>query len=104
MIVALVQFALPERLTVAQAREVFASTAPRYLNMPGLVRKHYLLSEDGRTAGGMYVWKTRTDAERQYTDEWRAFVRGKYGVEPQLSFFDSPVSVDNVTGTVDSGG
>ena len=35
MITALVQFALPAPLTPEQARQVFASTAPRYLAMPG---------------------------------------------------------------------
>jgi len=52
MIIALVQFRLPAPMTVAQAREVFASTAPRYRDLPGLIRKHYVLTEDGRTAGG----------------------------------------------------
>ena len=64
MITALVQFKLPERMTVEQARAVFASTAPRYLAMQGLVRKHYILSEDGLTAGGVYLWQTRADRDR----------------------------------------
>ena len=68
MIIALVQFRLPAPMTVAQAREVFASTAPRYRDLPGLIRKHYVLTEDGRTAGGIYLWKTRADAERQYDE------------------------------------
>ena len=38
MIIALVQFALPQPMTVAQARDMFNSTAPRYLGLPGLVR------------------------------------------------------------------
>ena len=37
MIIALVQFRLPAPMTVAQAREVFASTAPRYRDLPGLL-------------------------------------------------------------------
>ena len=65
MITALVQFSLPEAITRAQAREIFRNTAPRYLDMPGLVRKYYILSEDGRTAGGMYLWRSRADAERE---------------------------------------
>ena len=102
MIIALVQFDLPQALSVAQAREVFASTAPRYQGLPGLVRKHYVLSEDGRTAGGMYLWQTRADAERQYNAEWRRFVTEKYGCAPRLSYFETPVIVDNLTGAIET--
>jgi len=35
-----------------------------------------------------------------YTDEWRSFVRGKYGTEPSVTYFESPVVVDNVTGEI----
>ena len=100
MITALVQFSLPAPLSVEQARAIFRGTAPRYLGMPGLVRKYYVLSEDGRTAGGVYLWQRRADAERVYTDEWRQFVRDKYGSAPQLSYFETPVLVDNATGQI----
>ena len=100
MITALVQFKLPERMTVEQARAVFASTAPRYLAMQGLVRKHYILSEDGLTAGGVYPWQTRADAERVYDAAWREFIRGKYHTDPVVTYFDTPVMVDNVAGQV----
>lgn len=101
MITALVQFTLPEPMTVEQARDVFNSTAPRYLGMAALVRKHYLLSEDGRTAGGVYLWQSRADAERVYDDAWRGFIRQKYGCDPQLTYFETPVMVDNVAGRID---
>lgn len=104
MVLTLVQFALPEPFTPAQAQAVFASTAPRYRGMQGLVRKHYVLSEDGRTAGGVYLWQTRADAERVYTEDWRQFVRDKYGCEPQLTYFHAPVTVDNVVGEISVAG
>ena len=100
MITALVQFKLPERMTVEQARAVFASTAPRYLAMQGLVRKHYILSEDGLTAGGVYLWQTRADAERVYDAAWREFIRSKYHTDPVVTYFDAPLMVDNVAGQV----
>ena len=43
-------------MTLAQARETFLSTAPKYQGMPGLIRKYYVVSEDGRRAGGVYLW------------------------------------------------
>ena len=35
--------------------------------------------------------------ERVYTDEWKAFVRGKYGADPKLTWLETPVVVDNVS-------
>jgi hypothetical protein len=97
MITAIVEFALPQPVTVEEARQTFLSTAPKYLGMPGLVRKYYFRSEDGRTAGGIYLWRSKDDALAAYTDEWKAFVRGKYGSDPRVTFLDCPVVVDNLT-------
>jgi hypothetical protein len=100
MITALVQFKLPQTLSREKAGEVFSGTAPRYGKVHGLVRKYYILSEDGGTAGGVYLWKTREDAERLYTDEWKQFILDKYGASPSVTYFESPVIVDNVTGEI----
>ena len=100
MITALVQFKLPEPLTLDQAQKIFSSTAPKYKDLQGLVRKYYVLSEDGGTAGGVYLWKSREDAERLYTDDWKEFILEKYGSEPSIAYFESPVIVDNLTGEI----
>lgn len=100
MITALVQFKLPQPISREQAREVFSGTAPRYREVRGLIRKYYILSKDGTTAGGVYLWQSQEDAERLYTDEWRNFIRQKYGAEPSVVFFESPVVVDNAAGTI----
>jgi hypothetical protein len=103
MITAIVEFKLPKPITTAEARETFLCTAPKYQGMLGLVRKYYFLSEDGAKAGGIYLWKTRAQAEQIYTEEWRAFVRGKYGTEPSLTYLECPVVVDNVTHEITTG-
>lgn len=97
MITVIVEFSLPQVMSVVQAKETFLSTAAKYRDMPGLIRKYYFLSEDGDKAGGIYLWGSREDASRLYTDEWKAFVRGKYGTEPSLTYLDCPVVVDNVS-------
>jgi hypothetical protein len=96
MVTAFVQFEIAAPITRDQAKEVFMSTAPRYQEAPGLIRKYYLLSEDGRTVGGVYLWRSREDAERLYTNEWKNFVKEKYGGEPSIVYFHSPVVVDNL--------
>lgn len=100
MITAIVEFQLPHPLSLEEAQATFQSTAPKYLQMPGLIRKYYFRSEDGTKAGGIYLWQSKQAALAVYTDEWKAFVRGKYGTEPQLTFLDCPVVVDNQSGEI----
>ena len=97
MITAIVQFKLPQPVAREKAQEIFVSTAPKYRETPGLIRKYYLLSEDGRTAGGVYLWRSRKDAEGLYTEEWGNYIREKYGALPSITYFESPVVVDNLT-------
>lgn len=103
MIVALVRFALPEPIDLAEAERRFRSSAPKYVALPGLLRKHYVLAEDGRSAGGVYLWESRDAAEAVYSGEWRARVAALYGAEPTILFFESPVTVDNLTGSIGAG-
>ena len=72
MIVSIVTFKLPRPWSVEDAAKVFRSTAPKYLGKAGLVRKHYYVTEAGDRAGGIYLWKSKADAEACYTGEWRA--------------------------------
>jgi hypothetical protein len=100
MIVAIVTFNLPKPATLAEITKVFRGTAPKYQGLAGLLRKNYFMSEDGRRAGGIYVWASRADAERVYTPEWRSFVESKYGTPPVVEYLHSPVMVDNREGTI----
>ena len=100
MIIAIVTFNLAEPTTLGEITKVFRATAPKYQGMPGLLRKNYWMSEDGRRAGGVYVWASRADADRIYTSEWKKFVEGKYGSPPIIEYLHSPVMVDNREGTI----
>jgi len=96
MTIVVTRFVLPARLTTNDAKAIFLSTAPLYRGLRGLLRKHYLLSDDGLTAGAVYVWESRAEAEKLYSGEWRRFVTDKYGSEPSVLFFDNLVTVDNM--------
>lgn len=100
MITALVQFKLPQPVTCEKAQQLFAGTAPKYREVSGLIRKYYLLSEDGGTAGGVYLWKSKKDAAALYTKEWENFIRERYGASPIVTYFESPVVVDNLTNEI----
>jgi hypothetical protein len=100
MVIAWVQFRLPEPISREKAREIFMSTAPKYRQINGLIRKNYLLSQDGRSAGGMYLWDSQAQAEAFYTDAWKQFIIDKYDAPPSVTYFESPVMVDNVIGEI----
>lgn len=100
MIVAVVKFRLSAPVTLAEAAGLFESSAPKYQNLPGLIRKMYVRAEDGLTAGGIYLWQTRQAAEAVYSGEWLERVKNLYGVEPEIAWFDAPVIVDNAAGGV----
>ena len=94
-VTAVVNFAIPEGKTEEELVAGFESSTALYRDVPGLLRKYYLLSEDRRTGGGVYIFETRADAERVHDEDWRARLRERMGVEPDVRYFDSPVIVDN---------
>jgi hypothetical protein len=96
MITAIVRFRLPPTTKLQDAQELFKASAPKYQNLRGLVRKYYLFDANG-TGGGVYLWESREAAERVYTKEWRAMIAERYGAEPDISYYDTPVIVDNAT-------
>ena len=99
MITAIVNFRLPDGTTAEDAAEIFKASAPRYRGVPGLVRKYHVFGDDG-TGGGIYLWQSREAAEALYDDAWRTMIRERYGAEPSVRYFDTPVIVDNVIGDI----
>lgn len=100
MITALVQFKLPQPISAGKARDLFMDSAPNFQAVPGLLRKYFLLSEDGETAGGVYLWESREQAEKLYTQDFIEHLQDRFGSVPVITWFDSPVVVDNVTSQI----
>jgi hypothetical protein len=99
-ITAIVRFKLPPGLSAQQVKTAFEASAPRYQNVPGLVRKYYLSDPAAGVAGGVYLFESRAAADKLYNAEWRAGIKQRFGSEPDIQFFDSPVIVDNALGKV----
>jgi hypothetical protein len=99
MITAIVRFKLPATLDAAGVAKLFQASAPKYQGLPGLVRKYYLFDAESRTGGGCYLWESREAAERVYNAEWRKMITERYGAPPEISYFETPVIVDNALGT-----
>ena len=100
MITVITKFKLPNPVTREEARSIFQSTAPKYKNVEGLYRKCYILSQDGIEVGGVYLWNSRANAEAMYTETWKDLMREKYGTDPTVTYFETPVVVDNVTNEI----
>jgi hypothetical protein len=98
MITAIVRFKLPAHVDAAKAAELFEGSAPKYRDLKGLVRKYYLFDAESRTGGGCYLWESREAAERVYNADWRKMITDRYGSAPEISFFETPVIVDNALG------
>jgi hypothetical protein len=94
MITALVGFRLPQGTSREDAKAMFEKSAPNYRGIPGLVRKYYLYGDD-QTGGGVYLWSSRDAAERFYSDSWRSTIAQRYGAQPEILFFETPVIVEN---------
>jgi hypothetical protein len=93
MITAVVRFRLPEGTTRDDAKAMFEKSAPNYRGVPGLVRKYY---GDDRTGGGVYLWNSREAVERFYSEAWKSMIAERYGAQPEISFYDTSVIVENV--------
>lgn len=100
MIVTIAQFSLSQSLSSEYAKELFMQSANDYRKVKGLIRKYYILSEDGKSAGAVYLWESKVYAEKIHTAEWRNRLKEKYGSEPTLRFFDTAVVVDNNLGEI----
>jgi hypothetical protein len=97
---AITTYTFPEPVAVKDVKRAAARGAQRYLNLPGLLRKNYCLSEDGLRASGVYVWESRSRAETFYNTEWKVAMTRQYGVAPEIVYLHSPVMVDNVAGRI----
>ncbi len=100
MITGVVQINISTPVTLEKATGLFGDVAQNYRETPGLIRKYFLLSEDGSTIGGAYLWESREEAEQLYSAEWRQAITNKYGTEPSVTYFASPVIVDNLAGSI----
>jgi len=86
VITATVRYKLPPHIDHDACRAHFHKIAPGFRTVPGLIRKQFIYAEDG-WAGGVYLWKSRADAEAFYSGPWLAGIRERYGMDPQIKYF-----------------
>lgn len=102
MIISITRIPLPQPISVDMAKKEFLEVAPVFQNIEGLLRKQFLVSDDGKTVGGVYLWRER-DSARQFNDGiLKGMIKSKFGVEPEIEYFETPVVVDNIAQEIQS--
>src|SRR3954447_17322775 len=99
MITAIVQYKLPPSISLADCAAHFRKIAAGFRAVPGLVRTQLIYAEDG-SAGGVYLWETRGDAEAVYSGPWLDGIRERYGMGPQIKYFETACIADNAAEAV----
>lgn len=100
MITEIVTFKLPPGMTRAQLVANYRQTAPKWRENPDLIRKNYLYDAANGIGGGVYLWQSVDDARRWHNDTFCQKVVEVYGNEPTITYFDTPIVVDNVAGQI----
>jgi hypothetical protein len=100
MITAIVRYKLPASIDRDACLAHFKKIAPGFKTAKGLVHKQFIWRENG-TAGGVYLWKTLEDARAFYTGPWLAGILARYGVYPEIEYFETFAMTDNARGVVD---
>lgn len=102
MITAIVQFKVADDVSRDEVLTNMRNVAPRFESVPGLIRKNFLFDEARGIGGGVYTWETREAAETLHAEggAWRQAIRDLYGVEPEVTLFETPIIVDNAVGEI----
>lgn len=80
----------PSGVSKARLVQEFQAAIPTYQAVPGLLRKHFIITDDGKF-GGIYHWKDRVSADQWFTAAWKDGVRKTYGSEATLEWFDTAI-------------
>ena len=100
MITAIVRYKLPPHIDATACRAHYHTIAPDFRPVKGLISKHFIWSESG-WAGGVYQWDRLEDAKAFYSGPWLDGIVQRYGMQPQIDFYEAFAVTDNARGTVD---
>ena len=87
-------FQVPEGTSKDSLRQTIKATAHTYQGIPGLIRKYYGISEDGKNLVGMYLWESKAHADRLYTADWVAMVTKRWNSPPLRQEWETPMVVE----------
>jgi hypothetical protein len=100
MITAITRFQLPPGVPTETIKNSYLEVAPKFKQPSGLLRKYFLISEDGKTGGGVYLWNSMEQARSFSEGVIRPMIREKFQLEASIEYYESPVVVDNLTSEI----
>ncbi|MEU6069458.1 MULTISPECIES: DUF4865 family protein [Streptomyces] len=95
MIGVTVTFSYPGDFDRSRIVRVAENARGMFEGMPGLRFKFFTFDEKRQQAVNFYVWESKEEAERFFSEELRGRVTDLYGVEPAIEFVDIAEIVDN---------
>ncbi len=99
MITVMSRFQLRPGLDRSTALEEIQETIGWYQGRAHCIRKYVCLNWEGRYGIGVYLWDDREAAEAFYAAA-TAEIERQTGAPPELTWFETPVVVDNAVGEV----
>ena len=91
-VVVVVAIPTPPGVTEDFIRGEMTKSAPRYQQIPGLVRKYFTLG-DG-TFGGVYYWSSKAAADAWFNDAWYARIAATYHTKASVTYYTVPLAID----------
>ncbi len=98
MITEIITFDIPDGMTRDEVAANYRRSVPVWRANPDLIRKNYRYDGQTRRAGGVYLWRSIEAARRARGAAWLERVRGTYGSEPLVQYFEPPLVADNAIG------
>lgn len=99
MITAIVRYELPASIGKADCHAHFVKISKGFGEVDGLVRKQFIWSESG-IGGGVYLWQSIEQAKTFYQGPWLDGILERYGVYPEIDYFETFAVTENPGGNV----
>jgi heme-degrading monooxygenase HmoA len=87
----LVLIGTPAGVSREQIVAGFHQAAPAHRAIAGLLRKHFIIGDNGASFGGLYLWKDEASAKAWFNAAWHENVRQRYGQAATIDWFDTPI-------------
>jgi hypothetical protein len=87
-----VTIAVPKGITREILINEFQAAMPIYQRIPGLLRKYFTITNDGKF-GGVYLWDKKTSALNWFGTSWYERVHLIYGHDVKIEWFNIPALV-----------
>jgi heme-degrading monooxygenase HmoA len=85
-----VEISIPAGIAMSYITAEFAKAAAQYQQVPGLMRKHFTITDAG-TFGGVYLWRDEASAKAWFNEPWHQRVIKTYGKDAKIEWFDAPI-------------